>query len=94
LNNKQVTEPAAATSFSLEQKKASVLALAEYRRRRIKLLFIAPPTITGKSLKGNGWTLDLSPEWNIVPGVREGDYCLQMGDHPHGAKPVSDSRKD
>ena len=39
----------------------------------------APVTITEQSIKGDGWTLELKPDWKIVPGVREGNFILSSG---------------
>jgi hypothetical protein len=36
----------------------------------------APKDIQGPHLEGPGWTLDLKPGWNVVPGVRAGSYAL------------------
>jgi hypothetical protein len=56
------------------------------KTNRSAVVVEAPPTIAGKSLQGNGWTLKLSAEWNIVPGVRKGDYLLRKGDDQDGSK--------
>jgi hypothetical protein len=31
---------------------------------------------TGATLKGDGWTLELKPNWILVPGGRSGDFTL------------------
>jgi hypothetical protein len=43
------------------------------------VIVVAPAEITGSSLKGDGWTLELKPGWKIVPGVRKGDFILAFG---------------
>ena len=37
----------------------------------------APSIVTGNSIKGDGWSLELKPGWKIVPGTRKDDYVLQ-----------------
>jgi len=37
----------------------------------------APTSIAGKSIEGNGWTLELSPQWSVVPAARKGDFTVQ-----------------
>jgi len=39
----------------------------------------APVTTTKRNIKGDGWTLELKPDWKIVPGSREGDFTLSSG---------------
>ena len=36
----------------------------------------APATSTGSPLKGEGWILELKPEWRLGPGARKGDLIL------------------
>ena len=36
----------------------------------------APKDTVGPHLEGPGWTLDLKPGWNVVPGARDGSYTL------------------
>jgi hypothetical protein len=43
------------------------------------VIVVAPTAITGSSLKGDGWTLELKPGWKIVPGARKGDFILASG---------------
>jgi len=43
------------------------------------VIVVAPAAITGSSLKGDGWTLELKPGWKIVPGARQGDFILESG---------------
>jgi hypothetical protein len=38
---------------------------------------IAAPTTLGSTLKGDGWTLELKPNWSVVPAGRRGDFTLQ-----------------
>jgi hypothetical protein len=40
----------------------------------------APNDATGRSIKGDGWTLDLSDGWRIVTGSRPGDYTVGLHD--------------
>jgi hypothetical protein len=37
---------------------------------------VVAPTIMGATLKGDGWTLELQPNWKLVPGGRSGDFTL------------------
>lgn len=37
---------------------------------------IAAPTTLGAPLKGEGWMLELQPNWKIVPAERKGDFTL------------------
>jgi hypothetical protein len=37
---------------------------------------VVAPTIMGATLKGDGWTLELKPNWNVVPAERRGDFAL------------------
>jgi hypothetical protein len=39
-------------------------------------LSLVAPSTTGATLKGDGWTLELKPNWKIVPGARNGDFTL------------------
>lgn len=43
---------------------------------RGKLTVPAPADIEGKSLKGDGWTLEIAVGWVIRPGPRTGDFQL------------------
>jgi hypothetical protein len=43
------------------------------------VIVIAPSAVTGSSIKGDGWTLELKPGWKIVPGARNGDFILASG---------------
>jgi hypothetical protein len=36
---------------------------------------VAPPSL-GTTLKGDGWTLELKPNWKVVPAERKGDFTL------------------
>lgn len=40
----------------------------------------SPSPLSARRLTGNGWTLDLSALWDIVPGERAGDYTLRQRD--------------
>lgn len=42
---------------------------------------IVAPTTSGSTLKGDGWTLELKPNWNVVPAGRRGDFTLQGPPH-------------
>lgn len=37
---------------------------------------VAPAAVSGSSLKGAGWTLELKPGWRLVPAARKGDLIL------------------
>jgi hypothetical protein len=37
---------------------------------------VVAPTSTGESRRGDGWTLDLKPNWKVVPAQRVGDFTL------------------
>jgi hypothetical protein len=37
---------------------------------------LTAPANTGETLKGDGWTLDLKPNWKVIPGNRGGDLTL------------------
>jgi hypothetical protein len=37
---------------------------------------VVAPTIMGATLKGDGWTLELRPDWKLVPAERKGDVTL------------------
>jgi hypothetical protein len=37
---------------------------------------VVAPTILGATLKGDGWTLELKPNWKLVPAGRNGDFAL------------------
>ena len=43
------------------------------------VIVVAPSAITGSTIKGDGWTLELKPGWKIVPGARKGDFILAFG---------------
>ena len=43
------------------------------------VIVVAPSAVTGSSLKGAGWALELKPGWKIVPGPRKGDFKLAPG---------------
>lgn len=46
----------------------------------------APEILQSRSLKGAGWSLELTPGWSLVPDSRKGDYRLIQ----EAAKPASD----
>jgi len=37
---------------------------------------LVAPTETAGTLKGDGWILELKPNWKITPGTRSGDFTL------------------
>jgi len=37
----------------------------------------APKTTTGSHIEGPGWTLDLAPGWQVVPGDKAGSFTLK-----------------
>jgi hypothetical protein len=45
---------------------------------RISKIYVSAPTDPNlQTLKGDGWTLQLSPDWRLVPAQRKGDYFLK-----------------
>lgn len=42
-----------------------------------KAVFVQAPASTEPPLQGPGWSLNLKPEWSLVPGTRNGDYVLK-----------------
>lgn len=44
-------------------------------------LWVPSPVDSARAgrIRGDGWTLDLSPGWHLEPGVRRGDFVLQKG---------------
>jgi hypothetical protein len=48
------------------------------------LVVTAPPSTTGHHITGPGYTLELTPGWQIVPSSRKGSYELQ---HAPGPQP-------
>jgi hypothetical protein len=38
---------------------------------------VAPSTTVG-AIKGDGWTLALSPQWKLIPAERQGDFTLSL----------------
>jgi hypothetical protein len=43
------------------------------------VIVVAPSAVTGNSIKGDGWTLELKPGWKIVSSTRKGDFILASG---------------
>ncbi len=39
----------------------------------------APKSTSGSHIEGPGWTLDLAPGWQVVPGNKPGSYTLKKG---------------
>ncbi|HEX5883094.1 MAG TPA: hypothetical protein VFY67_00980 [Pyrinomonadaceae bacterium] len=37
----------------------------------------APPDLSSRPLKGEGWSLELAPGWEVVPGERQGDIKIR-----------------
>lgn len=37
----------------------------------------APKTTMGSHIEGPGWTLDLAPGWQVVPGDKPGSFTLK-----------------
>jgi hypothetical protein len=37
---------------------------------------VSAPTALGAPFKGDGWMLELKPNWKIAPGERKGDFTL------------------
>ncbi|WP_407073153.1 hypothetical protein [Stenotrophomonas pavanii] len=42
-----------------------------------KAVFVQAPASTEPPLQGPGWSLNLKPDWSLVPGTRNGDYMLK-----------------
>ena len=40
----------------------------------------APADPSQRKVQGDGWTLELSEGWNLVPGARKGDYMLKKNE--------------
>jgi hypothetical protein len=52
-------------------------ALFLRKNGRIVSVQVPAPADTAKSpLAGKGWTLELKPDWKLVPGARTGDFAL------------------
>jgi hypothetical protein len=41
---------------------------------------LPPGKLRGNTLHGNGWTVQLAPGWQVVPGKRAGDWTVQRAD--------------
>jgi hypothetical protein len=46
--------------------------------RGMRVQVPAPANAQERPLKGDGWTLDLTPGWTLVPGPRPGDFTLKQ----------------
>jgi len=46
------------------------------KKDRSAVILEAPASLDGQSLKGNGWTLELSDGWKVIPTARKGDYAV------------------
>ncbi len=44
-----------------------------------EVIVTATQSVTGNSIKGDGWSLDLKPGWKIVAAARKGDFTLAAG---------------
>jgi hypothetical protein len=40
----------------------------------------APADPSKRKVQGDGWTLELSEGWNLVPGARKGDYEIKKSE--------------
>jgi hypothetical protein len=48
---------------------------------RISRVYVPMPAETNaQTLKGDGWTLEMSAGWTLVPGARKGDYILKRSE--------------
>jgi len=64
---------AAANWGVLEVEKDGLLAM-DWLRLTVAYAAVTP---TDHGLKGDGWTLTLKPEWEAVPGLRDGDWTIR-----------------
>lgn len=48
--------------------------------RITQIRLAAPADAAARPLRGEGWTLELSPGWTLAPGNRAGDYVLQKSE--------------
>lgn len=44
---------------------------------RARVTVAGPLTIDGKTIRGSGWTLQLSEGWRIAPGARDGEFQVE-----------------
>ena len=57
--------------------------LFKRENNRIVSVQVAAPADAGKvPLVGKGWTLELKPDWKLVPEVRAGDFAVRMQGKP------------
>jgi hypothetical protein len=47
------------------------------------LIVSAPPSAADSIVRGDGWSLTLTPGWRIVPGPRAGDFVLSAPSSSH-----------
>ena len=57
---------------SLDVTAGGALVSTDYRSLRVP----APADTTGRTIHGEGWTLELAPGWSIRPGARPGDLTV------------------
>jgi hypothetical protein len=57
---------------SLDVTGGGALVASDYRTLRVP----APADTTGRTIHGEGWTLELAPGWSIRPGARPGDLTV------------------
>lgn len=57
---------------SLEVTAGGALVSSDYRTLRVP----APADTTGRTIRGDGWTLELAPGWSLRPGARPGDLTV------------------
>jgi hypothetical protein len=56
--------------------------LARENGRVVRAQMPAPADASNLPLAGKGWTLELKPGWEAVPGGRAGDFVLRRKDNP------------
>jgi hypothetical protein len=59
----------------LEVTRGALMILDGQRVSRVQVP--APADSSKRKLQGDGWSLELSEGWNLVPGARQGDYSIR-----------------
>jgi len=62
----------------LEVTRGALMILEGPRVSRVQVP--APADPSKRNLQGDGWTLELSEVWNLVPGARKGDYSVKKSE--------------
>ena len=53
------------------------------------LVLSAPTTTEGRTLRGEGWTIELADGWEVRPGSRPGDFVLVRAGAPAAGAPAA-----